>query len=277
MIERNGWLNKDWDVAGEALNRLLGRVSADIAANSTIDDVLDAIVKNVDLNNYAEITAALTAIGNEAISKGSIGPYNTEKRNEYYQRLFKGNFENIKTFRDGGSKEIKLKDGTTIYQNFAASSPRNERGHYTVTKPDGSIEKYDDEGKFISSTTKQPYSLDKNMGVNLMGQPVDLNNFSQVSIALTLISMSTENSQNSAMSGMLTNSKIEASYKALFGENFESFTQSGDTREIKLKNGTTIYQNIDQNAPESEFGGFKVQKSDKTVEYYNQFGEPIQK
>lgn len=148
IVQRNGWLGKAWDAVGEALNLLLKHVSTDKKDTKSVEDVLNSMVENVDLNNYSEVTAVLTAIGNEASRKGSIG-YDSEKRDAYYQKLFKGNFESYDMYRDGGSKEIKLKDGTIIYQNFSMSSPRNERGQFTVTKPDGTVEYYNDEGKPI--------------------------------------------------------------------------------------------------------------------------------
>ena len=145
IVQRNGWLGKAWDVVGNALNLILKHVSTDKNTTQSVEDVLHSMVTNIDLNNYSEVTAVLTAIGNEATRKGSIGN-NPEKLNEYYKTLFKDNFKSFDLYRDGGSKEIRLNDGTIIYQNFSIGGPINERGHFTVTKPDGTVEYYNDEG-----------------------------------------------------------------------------------------------------------------------------------
>ena len=111
-------------------------------ANS-VDGNLDSIIDNVDLNNYSEVTAAITAIEKEIINN------NPQKRDEYYQRLFNGNFERFDIYRDGGSKEITLKDGTIIYQNLRIGSSTAELGRYRITKPNGTIEYYNNNGKLI--------------------------------------------------------------------------------------------------------------------------------
>ena len=148
IVERNGWLGKAWESVGEAINLLLKHVSTDKNETGSVEDVLDSMIENVDLNNYSEVTALLTAIGNETHRTGSIGN-DTEKLNAYYEKLFGENFVSFDMYRDGGSKEIQLTDGTVIYQNFNMSGPREDYGIFEITKPDGTLEYYNDEGKRI--------------------------------------------------------------------------------------------------------------------------------
>ena len=112
---------------------------------NSVNETLDSIIDNVDLNNYSEITSAITTIEEEVQTSG------TQKRDAYYQRLFKGNFEKFDMYRDGGSIEIWLKDGTAIYQNFKIGSPKSELGKYSVRKPDGTVEYYNNNGKPIKN------------------------------------------------------------------------------------------------------------------------------
>ena len=58
--------------------------------------------------------------------------------------LFGGKLERFDTYRDGGSREYFLKDGTKIYRDNGIGS--KERGFTTITRPDGTVEKYNTEG-----------------------------------------------------------------------------------------------------------------------------------
>ncbi len=87
----------------------------------------------------ADITKALNTITEEAESD------NLEEI--AVSKFFKGQIERVDTYRDGGSKEYTLKDGTVIYHDNAIGG--SEVGFVTITHPDGTKEKYNPEGKKV--------------------------------------------------------------------------------------------------------------------------------
>ena len=94
-----------------------------------------------DINNGADLAKAFNVL-DENISKG-----NSEGVQIYdmaISNLFGGKLERFDTYRDGGSREYFLKDGTKIYRDNGIGS--KERGFTTITRPDGTVEKYNTEG-----------------------------------------------------------------------------------------------------------------------------------
>lgn len=99
------------------------------------------LVSEYDINNGSDVTKALNVL-DENISRG-----NREGSQIYdmaISNLFSGKLERFDTFRDGGSREYLLKDGTKIYRDNGFGS--KERGFTTITRPDGTVEKYNTEG-----------------------------------------------------------------------------------------------------------------------------------
>jgi len=64
--------------------------------------------------------------------------------NAFEKILGKGQVVHTSTYRDGGSKEFKLQDGTKVYLNNRIGG--NEIGYITVTHADGSVEKFKPDG-----------------------------------------------------------------------------------------------------------------------------------
>ena len=148
FVKHNQWFGREWSEVGKALNLLLQNVSADKNESNSIKSILNTLVEKADKNSHSEITSILTAIWNESNNRN----INVYERDRLLQTLFgqdadgQPKFVHCDTLRDGGTKEITLRDGTSIVQNFSADSPREHRGKFIYTNPDGTKEYYDDEG-----------------------------------------------------------------------------------------------------------------------------------
>ena len=120
FAKKNGLLGKKWEEKGEALNLLLKHVNPDKNVTKSLDDIKRQIIENTDMANYAEVTAALQAVTPE--------------------ELFKDNLVSSEKTKNGHF--ISLKDGTKI----AINAEDTDRKGVSVTKPDGTVEKYDKNG-----------------------------------------------------------------------------------------------------------------------------------
>ena len=148
FVTNNQWYGKNWSDVGQALNLLMQNISADKEESDSLKSILNTLVEKADSNNHSEVTSILTAIRNESVNRN----ISTEERDNLLRTLF-GNdtngqprFVRYDTLRDGGTTEITLSDGTFIVKNLNADSPREHRGKFTYTNPDGTKEYFDDEG-----------------------------------------------------------------------------------------------------------------------------------
>lgn len=97
-----------------------------------------------DGNNGGDIAKSM----NDARQKLPIG--GRDGSNEFRRVItetFGENLETVDTYRDGGSLQIKLKDGTTIAMN---NRIKVGDGSITIQKPDGTIEKYTRDGEKVT-------------------------------------------------------------------------------------------------------------------------------
>ncbi len=101
-------------------------------------------INKMDTSTGSGLTKALNYIG-ENISWGSsegLKMYDSAINN-----LFKDQLEDVGTYRDGGSRIYTLKDGTTIFHDNKLFGAEN--GFVTITRPDGSVEKYNPQGEKV--------------------------------------------------------------------------------------------------------------------------------
>lgn len=70
--------------------------------------------------------------------------FNIDSAKEFFENTYNVTASDINLLRDGGSIEIKLSDGTVIYQDNAFMTGD---GSVTITKPDGAVEKYSRDGE----------------------------------------------------------------------------------------------------------------------------------
>ncbi len=97
----------------------------DVSTGSGLTQALNFVRENMDIGNSDGLKLYDAAIAD----------------------LFKGNIQNIETYRDGGSRLYTLKDGTTVYHDNTIFGQEN--GFVTITRPDGSAEKYNPEGEKV--------------------------------------------------------------------------------------------------------------------------------
>lgn len=105
---------------------------------------LNKMVAEYDVSNSSDLTKALNTLRQNARIGDSDGYQIFEMA---VQNLFKGELKQTDHYRDGGSALYKLKDGTEIYHNNAFIS--NENGYVTITRTDGTVEKYDRQGNLV--------------------------------------------------------------------------------------------------------------------------------
>ena len=72
--------------------------------------------------------------------------FNEESVNEFFGNSYGVNVVDVNLLRDGGSLEVKLQDGTVIYQDNAFMTGD---GSVSITKPDGTVEKYSRDGERV--------------------------------------------------------------------------------------------------------------------------------
>lgn len=119
---------EDYDADGKAINK-------EITYTGDIPAFADG-----DMSNVAKAM-------NEARNKLPIGSRAGSKAfDRVINQIFGENLQSVDTMRDGGSLEITLKDGSVINMNNAFMVGD---GSVTITKPDGTVEKYSAEGEKI--------------------------------------------------------------------------------------------------------------------------------
>ena len=98
-------------------------------------------IPSYDDGNMAEISKTMNDARNKLPVGGKEG---SEAFDEVISKIFGDNLKSIDTMRDGGSLEIRLNDGSMIYMDnqFLVGD-----GSLTITKPDGTKEKYSSEGQ----------------------------------------------------------------------------------------------------------------------------------
>ncbi len=101
-------------------------------------------IAQFDITTGAGLTKALTYISNNIRTGNSEGMeiYETVTRG-----LFNGQLEQVDTYRDGGSRVYRLKDGTEIYHNHKIGS--DEYGFVSIIKQDEIVEKYNPDGEKV--------------------------------------------------------------------------------------------------------------------------------
>ncbi len=113
------------------------------AAAEKLEKVNNEINK-MDISTGSGLTKALNYIS-EKISFGSSE--GMQMYDSAVNTLFKGQLQDVKKARDGGSTLYTLKDGTTIFHDNKFLG--DENGFVTITKPDGSVEKYNPQGEKV--------------------------------------------------------------------------------------------------------------------------------
>lgn len=141
LIEKNCWLGEKWNKYGNAINKLLK--SFNLESKEEGKDAINKIVQNCDIKNGSEVTLAINAIYNELSD-------NPDELEAAIKKLFGEQFERMDTYRDGGSLEIKLKDGSSIYMDYSINSMMSgSAGSSTITHADGNEENFDVDGNPI--------------------------------------------------------------------------------------------------------------------------------
>ncbi|MCM1004576.1 MAG: hypothetical protein NC408_09595 [Candidatus Gastranaerophilales bacterium] len=141
IIDRNGWLGEKWSEFGNAVNKLLKSFNAESKEDG--QEISSKIVENRDIKNGSELTLTINALRNEATFENiSWDDFNNTVKN-----LFGDQLQQLDVLRDGGSLKITLKDGTKIEIDYSMFS--EEQGFSTITKPDGSTERFDSDGNSI--------------------------------------------------------------------------------------------------------------------------------
>ncbi len=107
-------------------------------------DEIGKLIADYDISKGSDLTKALTTI-DANISAGNKDGY--ELYNAAISKLFNGQLVNTNVYRDGGSREYTLKDGTKIFHDNRIFGEEN--GFVTITRPDGSVEKYNPEGEKV--------------------------------------------------------------------------------------------------------------------------------
>ena len=105
---------------------------------------LNELVSEYDISNPSDLTKALNTLRQNC----SVG--NAEGMQIYESAtsaLFKGQLQEVQTYRDGGSRMYILKDGTEIYHDNKAGG--GTKGYVTITNTDGSIIQYNRDGEKI--------------------------------------------------------------------------------------------------------------------------------
>lgn len=110
-------------------------------ADSAKLNQLKVMVKDYDITNGSDLAKAINIL-RHASSKDDSSIYDSA-----VQSLFKGQIKNVDTYRDGGSREYTLNDGTVVYHDNDFSG--DEIGFVTITHPDGTKEKYNPKGEKV--------------------------------------------------------------------------------------------------------------------------------
>lgn len=102
------------------------------------------MIADFDVTTGTGLTQALNTI-DEIIDRGDeegLKLYDMSVSN-----LFNGQLERFDTYRDGGSREYILKDGTKVFHDNKIFGEEN--GYVTITHPDKTVEKYTPEGERV--------------------------------------------------------------------------------------------------------------------------------
>lgn len=115
----------------------------EVAKMKKMSNVQQAINHN-DIKSGSGLTHVLTTVDKNF----SAVNHDRDSYKEYaeaIQMVFGDNLESADSLRDGGSREYTLKDGTRIFHNHSLTG--NEQGYVTITRPDGTVEKYSPDGE----------------------------------------------------------------------------------------------------------------------------------
>ncbi len=105
---------------------------------------LNDLVSEYDISNGSDLTKALNTLRQNC----KVGnPEGMQLFESATSALFKGQLKNVETYRDGGSRNYILKDGTEIYHDYRSGS--SNKGSVTITNTDGSIIQYNREGEKV--------------------------------------------------------------------------------------------------------------------------------
>lgn len=141
LVEKNCWLGEKWNEYGNAINKLLK--SFNLESKEEGRDAINKIIQNCDTKNGSELTLTLNAIHNE------LGE-NPDDLKEAIKNLFGEQFKRVDVYRDGGSLEIRLQDGSSIYMDYSISGMMSgTAGSSTIKQADGKEEKFDADGNPI--------------------------------------------------------------------------------------------------------------------------------
>lgn len=100
-------------------------------------------IPSYDGSNGAELSKFMNTARNKLPIGGKAG---SEEFKRVINDAFGENLDRVDTYRDGGSLDISLKDGTRIYMNNKFMSGD---GSVTITKPDGTVIKYSSDGEIV--------------------------------------------------------------------------------------------------------------------------------
>ena len=105
---------------------------------------LNDLVSEYDISNGSDLTKALNTLRQNCNVSNPEGMQLFESATS---ALFKGQLKDVRTYRDGGSRNYILKDGTEIYHDYKSGS--SNKGSVTITNTDGSIIQYNREGEKV--------------------------------------------------------------------------------------------------------------------------------
>lgn len=234
-------------------------------------DNINSKISEYKPDSGSDITKALNTIAEEAA--------NENLEDIAVSKFFKGQIKQVNTYRDGGSKEYTLKDGTVIYHDNAIGG--KEVGFVTITHPDGRKEKYNDKGELINnSAIKLNTTNNQNIDAEKLNQfKEQFETFSNINNQISQLDLGTKTGFSQAIN--LINKEGKGQLKEmLIHTNFQNkikeanTIRDGGSKEFVLNDGTTIFFDNKFNGQENGF--VTITYPDGTKEKYSPQGQKVQ-